>query len=376
MGRYIVGMDSPHKDPGGWSVPGGKPNPGESPEQTAARELEEETGIVALKMVKLLQMPCVGDVTYDCHTYLATEWTGELRASTEGTPHWIRYRDLSVGKYASYNAHIIRALELRYMDHPIVDPFPTMPIVTVAGNKNSGKDSTAAMLIEQGFVGISYADELKRIANRIFGFGINAMFGDSSLREVIDPRGKDPLYWEQVFKRAKDAETAIVSPFRFTGIDPAAIRSGLYDQLDWLCARGERFTPRLALQRFGDEWGRGQDPMVWIDEARRGIAKIEIGYRYQRPFGFSKTPTPEAKRPAGAVISDGRYVNDALAVKSWGGRVFWIDASKRNGPPDLSHASEPRFADFESVVDGVIDNNGTPEQLRAQVDSKIVRNLR
>lgn len=39
-----------------WEIPAGKLNPGEDPEQTAIRELEEEGGIKAEKVIKLFDM--------------------------------------------------------------------------------------------------------------------------------------------------------------------------------------------------------------------------------------------------------------------------------------------------------------------------------
>ena len=39
-----------------WEIPAGKLNPGESPEETAIRELEEEGGIIAKRVVKLFDV--------------------------------------------------------------------------------------------------------------------------------------------------------------------------------------------------------------------------------------------------------------------------------------------------------------------------------
>ncbi|MFB6890938.1 NUDIX hydrolase [Kitasatospora sp. NPDC056327] len=45
-GRVLIGRRTTAGEPPTWSLPGGKVDPGESFERTAARELAEETGIV------------------------------------------------------------------------------------------------------------------------------------------------------------------------------------------------------------------------------------------------------------------------------------------------------------------------------------------
>jgi len=105
-----------------WSPPGGKMNPGETPQDCVRREFREETGLT-------LRDPELRAVTTVLHTgmaihwllfiYLAADCSGGLLPSDEGDIRWIGLDDLD--QYArpaadvAMFAHVLRGGAIREM---------------------------------------------------------------------------------------------------------------------------------------------------------------------------------------------------------------------------------------------------------------------
>ncbi len=70
--------------------PGGKIDPGETPEQCAVRECEEELHIKVLDPVKRGELWFVMSDLPDihCHVYTATQYEGTPTATDEAIPYW------------------------------------------------------------------------------------------------------------------------------------------------------------------------------------------------------------------------------------------------------------------------------------------------
>ncbi len=92
-GRVLVQQRAPHRSlPGRWEFPGGKIEPGETPEQALARELAEELGIVcdprALKPVAFAS-EMLGARHLLLLLYAGRAWQGEPQPLDASALRWV-----------------------------------------------------------------------------------------------------------------------------------------------------------------------------------------------------------------------------------------------------------------------------------------------
>jgi len=97
-GRVLIAQRPPGKSMAGlWEFPGGKVEPGERPEQTLMRELQEELGIA-------VKEECLAPLTFASHVYpdfyllmplyVCRRWDGFVQAKEGQALKWVRTYEL------------------------------------------------------------------------------------------------------------------------------------------------------------------------------------------------------------------------------------------------------------------------------------------
>jgi 8-oxo-dGTP diphosphatase len=98
-GRVLIAQRPEGKQLAGlWEFPGGKVEPGETPEAALIRELDEELGIT-------VKHACLAPFVFASHTYetfhllmplyLIRRWEGEPEAKEHAALKWVRPNDMS-----------------------------------------------------------------------------------------------------------------------------------------------------------------------------------------------------------------------------------------------------------------------------------------
>jgi 8-oxo-dGTP diphosphatase len=111
-GRVLIGRRRPGKHMGGkWELPGGKIEPGESPEQSLARELAEELGVE----VRVGEFLCAtpfdrGDARLELLVYRVERIAGEPALLEHQEIRWVDPADLAGYDLADSDRKVVERL--------------------------------------------------------------------------------------------------------------------------------------------------------------------------------------------------------------------------------------------------------------------------
>lgn len=251
----------------------------------------------------------------------------------------------------------------------------SLPLIIICGQAGSGKDTVASFLVkDHGATAVALADPMKRLAQQVFAFSEEQLWGPSELRNgVVTWLGK-PWEMDDAWHRLDSMALSYVQDLLGPGADVNAAREQLLVWFEgiWRHVREHGgVSPRMVLQTLGTEWGRHVSKNVWIDYGKRtALELLGGGYRYERTQGLIRD---DAKTTDYVVITDGRFRNEIVSVLAMGGEAWRIvtpgvDGGAAEKAGIVGHASETEQRSIPNHFFTVLFENDKSQGLDACCD--------
>lgn len=99
-GRLLLILKKRGLGQGKFNAPGGRLEPGETPEQAAVRETQEEVGLTPLNLAAAgrLDFAFTDGYSLRCHVFTADAFQGTLTETDEAAPFWCEEGDIPYGR--------------------------------------------------------------------------------------------------------------------------------------------------------------------------------------------------------------------------------------------------------------------------------------
>lgn len=207
-------------------------------------------------------------------------------------------------------------------------------LIGMSGKKTSGKD-TVCTIIEAIDVYYNTRFEpsisLHKFVNQcLFEGRLNSL---STFRDIVTTWNR-----ESFAKRLRRCLYTITGDDRIFALDDET-KNSLSTIKD---AKGNYYTIRQLLQKFGTEVGRNISPNLWVDA-------LMNDYIEAKSKGYEED----------WIVTDVRFKNEAEAIRENGGILIRLN---RNTGFNDQHSSETALDDYKNF-DLIIDNNGTLDEL-------------
>lgn len=199
-----------------------------------------------------------------------------------------------------------------------------MTLVGFSGYARSGKDTAVALLADEGYKRIAFADKLREVL-----YALNPIVVDSAPMQLTVKQGT----------KVKNLSMPGYENFQHIYVQD------VIDKYTW---DGYKETPysteiRRLLQRLGTEAGRNAMwDSIWVDAALKVVD--------EHPYDLY-------------AVSDCRFVNEAKAIQERGGKMIRI--TRPGVGPANDHPSETSLDDYP--FDAAILNDGTLEDLKRKI---------